>query len=36
MKYGEVIYWSGKRDDAQLGEIALDRRRAAPRTTAAR
>ena len=36
MKYGEVIYWSGKRDDAQLGEIALERRRAAPRTAAAR
>lgn len=35
MKYGEVIYWSGKRDDAQLGEIAMDRRRAAARTAAA-
>ncbi len=34
MKYGEVIYWSGKRDDAQIGEIALDRRRTAPRTAA--
>jgi uncharacterized protein YycO len=34
MKYGEVIYWSGKRDDAQLGEIAVERRRAAPRTAA--
>jgi hypothetical protein len=30
MKYGEVIYWSGKRDDAQVGEIALERARAAP------
>ena len=35
MKYGEVIYWSGKRDDAQLGEIAVDRRRTAARTAAA-
>ncbi len=35
MKYGEVIYWSGKRDDAQIGEIAVERRRAAPRTAAA-
>lgn len=35
MKYGEVIYWSGKRDDAQIGEIAAERRRAAPRTAAA-
>ena len=35
MKYGEVIYWSGKRDDAQVGEIAIERRRTAPRTAAA-
>jgi hypothetical protein len=35
MKYGEVIYWSGKRDDAQLGEIAAERRRAAARTATA-
>jgi uncharacterized protein YycO len=32
MKYGEVIYWSGKRDDAQIGEIALERRRNTPRS----
>ena len=25
MKYGEVIYWSGKRDDAQILAIATDR-----------
>ncbi|MDQ3339502.1 MAG: hypothetical protein M4D80_30425 [Myxococcota bacterium] len=25
MKYGEVIYWSGKRDDAQLMQIATER-----------
>jgi hypothetical protein len=25
MKYGEVIYWSGKRDDAQLMQIAKER-----------
>ena len=25
MKYGEVIYWSGKRDDAQIQGIALER-----------
>ncbi|MBA3395802.1 MAG: hypothetical protein H0T89_24370 [Deltaproteobacteria bacterium] len=25
MKYGEVIYWSGKRDDSQLVQIALGR-----------
>jgi hypothetical protein len=25
MKYGEVIYWSGKRDDRQLMQIAKDR-----------
>lgn len=36
MKYGEVIYWSGKRDDAQVGEIAVERRGSAPRTAAAR
>lgn len=25
MKYGEVIYWSGKRDDAQIMQIATER-----------
>ncbi|MBL9020209.1 MAG: hypothetical protein JNL83_38845 [Myxococcales bacterium] len=30
MKYGEVIYWSGKRDDRQVMELATSR---APRTT---
>lgn len=30
MSYGHVIYWSGKRDDAQVMDIALDR---APRAT---
>lgn len=25
MKYGEVTYWSGKRDDAQVMQIALER-----------
>ncbi len=25
MKYGEVIYWSGKRDDVQLQQIAVER-----------
>lgn len=25
LKYGEVLYWSGKRDDAQVGEIAASR-----------
>ncbi len=25
MKYGEVIYWSGKRDDAQIMAIAVER-----------
>lgn len=30
MKYGEVIYWSGKRDDAQVGEIAVGRLALAP------
>ncbi len=25
MKYGEVLYWSGKRDDPQVMEIATDR-----------
>lgn len=25
MKYGEVIYWSGKRDDAQIMQIASER-----------
>jgi uncharacterized protein YycO len=26
MKYGEVIYWSGTRDDAHVGELAVARR----------
>jgi len=34
MKYGEVIYWSGERDDAEVGELALERRRSTPRTAA--
>lgn len=25
MEYGEVVYWSGKRDDAQVQALALDR-----------
>lgn len=25
MKYGEVVYWSGKRDDAQVMELARER-----------
>jgi hypothetical protein len=36
MKYGEVIYWSGERDDAGVGSLALERRRATPRTAATR
>jgi Permuted papain-like amidase enzyme, YaeF/YiiX, C92 family len=36
MKYGEVIYWSGERDDAAVGKLALERRRAMPRTAATR
>jgi hypothetical protein len=35
MKYGEIIYLSGKRDDAQLGDVAVELRRA-PRTASAR
>jgi hypothetical protein len=35
MKYGEVIYWSGERDDAHVGELAAQRRRAEPRTAVA-
>jgi hypothetical protein len=27
MSYGEVIYWSGKRDDAQVMAIATERAR---------
>jgi hypothetical protein len=27
MKYGEVIYWSGERDNAQIGQLASERRR---------
>jgi uncharacterized protein YycO len=35
MKYGEVIYWSGERDNAQIGQLAAERRRGAePRTAA--
>jgi len=34
MKYGEVIYWSGKRDDAQLMNIALARASQTDRTAA--
>jgi Permuted papain-like amidase enzyme, YaeF/YiiX, C92 family len=29
MKYGEVIYWSGKRDDAQVMQLAASRRHVA-------
>jgi hypothetical protein len=36
MMYGEVISWSGVRDDAGVGELATLRRRAAPRATATR
>jgi uncharacterized protein YycO len=36
MKYGEVIYWSGQRDDAKLGQLALERRAGSPRTAATR
>lgn len=36
MKYGEIIYWSGERDDAEVGEVALDHQRDARRTAAAR
>ena len=25
MKYGEVVYWSGKRDDPQIVQLARDR-----------
>lgn len=35
MKYGEVIYWSGKRDDAQVMNVAVARA-ASPDRTAAR
>lgn len=37
MKYGEVIFWSGERDDAHVGQLALEAaaRRAEPRTAAA-
>jgi hypothetical protein len=33
MKYGSVIYWSGKRDDAQVMELATER---TPRTAVAK
>lgn len=36
MRYGEVIYWSGERDDAQVGSLALEHRRSMPRTAATR
>lgn len=38
MKYGEVIFWSGERDDAEVGQLALEAaaRRAEPRTAATR
>ncbi|MFN0252786.1 MAG: YiiX/YebB-like N1pC/P60 family cysteine hydrolase [Kofleriaceae bacterium] len=39
MQYGEVVYWSGKRDDAQVQSLALDRSttpRAAETRTATR
>jgi len=33
MQYGEVIYWSGKRDEPQVMELATERApRTAPRT----
>ncbi len=37
MRYGEVIYWSGKRSDPQVVELATNRqeRRTAPQTAAA-
>ena len=35
MKYGEVIYWSGKRDEVQVGEAAARHRLVAHRTAAA-
>jgi hypothetical protein len=35
MKYGEVIYWSGERDDAKLGRRALEHRRGAAHIAAA-
>lgn len=36
MKYGEVLYWSGKRDDAQVGEIAASRWRTSRTAAVAR
>ena len=35
MKYGEVIYWSGKRTDPQIMELATSRAPRAPRTETA-
>jgi len=35
MKYGEVIYWSGKRDDPQILELATARASRTPRTETA-
>lgn len=36
MKYGEVIYWSGKRDDAQVMSLAAERKPSPTSTAAAR
>lgn len=36
MKYGEVIYWSGKRDDLQLQQIAVERTKPRPKSMAMR
>jgi len=33
MQYGEVVYWSGKRDEPQVMELATER---APRTAPAK
>ncbi|MEJ7599955.1 MAG: YiiX/YebB-like N1pC/P60 family cysteine hydrolase [Kofleriaceae bacterium] len=35
MKYGEVVYWSGKRDDPQVVQLAHDRRVRSQGTTTA-
>jgi len=37
MEYGQVVYWSGERDDAQIMNVAIEHQRTAkPRTVAAR
>ena len=36
MKYGEVIYWSGSRDDPQVIELASERAHRDPRTATTR